>query len=172
MPCRLARPARKRVTLLDQGVNEPIAVCAVKFQLELGFMHISFPPRLTWIARLALGLALLAQFALAAGACLLPQRSLASAPVVASLVAQDQQLPCSGAGCVAQLPDADICRAKVTPGDQAPGPAAISVTPDTASFSFFLFAPRPAVTPLAPSRDLVAGSSGSHLSILFCSFQI
>ena len=170
MPCRLARPARKRVTLLDQGVNEPIAVCAVKFQLELGFMHISFPPRLTWIARLALGLALLAQFALAAGACLLPQRSLASAPVVASLVAQDQQLPCSGAGCVAQLPDADICPAKVTPGDQAP--FAITVTPGTASLSSFMFAPRPAVTPIAPGTDLVAGSSGSHLSILFCSFQI
>ena len=135
-------------------------------------MHISFPPRLTWIARLALGLALLGQFALAAGACLLPQRSLGGAPVVTSEASQDQQTPCSGAGCVAQLPDTDICLAKVTLGDQAPGPSAIIVTPDTASFSFFLFAPPLAFAPITSSPDMVAGSSGSHLSILFCSFQI
>ncbi len=135
-------------------------------------MHISFLPRPTWIARLALGLALLAQFALAAGACVLPQRSLSSVPVVASLIDLDRQVTCSGAGCVAQLPDTDICLAKVTLGDQAPSPSAISVTPDTASSSFFLFAPPPAFTLIASSPDIVAGSSGSHLSILFCSFQI
>ena len=133
-------------------------------------MHFLFQPRCTWIARLALGLALFAQFVLAADACVLPQRSLAGAPVVASLVVQDQQLPCSGAGCVAQLPDADVCLAKVTPGDQAP--FALIVTPGTASLSSFVFAPRPAVAPLAPRPGLVAGSNGSHLSILFCSFQI
>ena len=135
-------------------------------------MHFLFRPRCTWIARLALGLALFAQFALAADACVLPQRSLAGAPVVASSAAQDQQLPCSGASCVAKLPDTDVCVAEVTPGDQAPGPFAITVTPGTASLPSFTFAPRPAAAPLAPRPGLVAGSSGSHLSILFCSFQI
>ncbi len=133
-------------------------------------MHFLFRPRCTWIARLALGLALFAQFVLAADACVLPQRSLAGAPVVASSAAQVQQLPCSGAGCVAQLPNADICPAKVTPGDQAP--FAIAVTPGTASLSSFMLAPRPAVTPLVSKPGLIAGSSGSHLSILFCSFLI
>ncbi len=133
-------------------------------------MHFLFRPRCTWIARLTLGIALFAQFVLAADACVLPQRSLAGTPVVASLAAQDRQLPCSGAGCVAQLPDADICPAKVTPGDQAP--FAITVTPGTASLSSFMFASRKAGAPLAPRTGLVAGSSGSHLSILFCSFQI
>jgi len=133
-------------------------------------MHFLFLPRCTWIARLALGLALFAQFVLAADACVLPQRSLASAPVVASSAAQDQQLPCSGAGCVAQLPDADICPAKVTPGDQAP--FAITVTPGAAGLFSFMFAPRKAVAPLAPRPGLVAGSNGSRLSILFCSFQV
>ncbi len=133
-------------------------------------MHFLFRPRCTWIARLALGLALFAQFVLAADACVLPQRALAGAPVAASSAAQDQQLPCSGAGCVAQLPDADICLAKVTPGHQAP--FALIVTPGTASSSSFMFAPRKAVTPLAPGPGLMAGSNGSHLSILFCSFQV
>lgn len=133
-------------------------------------MHFLFQPHCTWIARLALGIALFAQFVLAANACVFPQRSLAGAPVAASSLVQDRQLPCSGAGCTAQLPDADICLAKVTPGDQAP--FAITVTPGTASLSSFMFAPRPAVAPLAPRPGLMAGSSGSHLSILFCSFQI
>lgn len=133
-------------------------------------MHFLFQSRCTWIARLALGLALFAQVVLAADACVLPQRSPAGAPVAASPAAQDQQLPCSGAGCGAQPPDADICLAKVTAGDQAP--FALIVTPGTASLSSCLFAPRPAATPLAPRPGLAAGGNGSHLSILFCSFQI
>ena len=135
-------------------------------------MHFLFQPRCTWIARLALGLALFAQFVMAAEACVFPQRSLASAPVVASSAAQDQHLPCSGAGCVAKLPETDVCRAEVTADDQAPGPFAIAVTPGAASLSSFMFAPRPAVTPLAPRPGLIADGSGSRLSILFCSFQI
>lgn len=133
-------------------------------------MHFLFQFRCTWIARLALGIALFAQFVLAADACVLPQRSLAGAPVAASSVVQDQPLPCSGAGCVAQLPDADICLAQVTQGDQAP--FALIVTPGTASLSSFMFAPRPAVAPLAPRPGLAAGRNGSRLSILFCSFQV
>jgi len=135
-------------------------------------MRISFARRFPWIARLALAIALLAQFALAAGACLLPQHSLSSAPVVASSIDQDHRLPCSGAGCMAHLPDTDFCLAKVTPGDQASGSSTIIVPPDTASWASFMFAPRPAVTPIVCSPDMVAGGSGSHLSILFCSFQI
>jgi len=135
-------------------------------------MHFLFQPRCTWIARLALGLALFAQFVMAAEACVFPQRSLASAPVVASSAAQDQHLPCSGAGCAAKLPDTDVCRAEVTADDQAPGPFAIAVTPGAAGLSSFMFAPRPAVTPLAPRPGLIADGSGSRLSILFCSFQI
>jgi hypothetical protein len=133
-------------------------------------MHFLFQSRCTWIARLALGIALFAQFVLAADACVLPQRSLAGAPVAASLVVQDQQLPCSGAGCVAQLPEAHVCPAGVTADDQAP--FALIVTPGTASLSSFMFAPRPAVAPLSPRPGLVAGRNGSRLSILFCSFQV
>ncbi len=136
-------------------------------------MHVFFQLRLIRIARLALGIALFAQFALVAEACLLPQRSLASAPVVASLVDQDQRLPCSDAGCPGQLPEANVCLAEVTAGDQAPGPFPITVTPSTAGLSSFMFVLRNAVAPIAaPRPDIVDGGSGSHLSIRFCSFQI
>jgi len=135
-------------------------------------MHFLFQRRCTWIARLALGLALFAQFVLAAEACVLPQRSLGGAPGVVSSAVQDQHLPCSGAGCVAKLPETDVCRAEVTADDQAPGPFAITVTPGAAGLSSFMLAPRKAVAPLAPRPGLVADGSGSRLSILFCSFQI
>ncbi len=163
----MKRRARSRAISVNRT-----QVVGSNFSLNSVFMHISFPPRLTWITRFAVGLALLAQFALAAGACLLTQRSLEGAPVVTSEASRDQQTPCSGVGCVAQVPDPDICLVKLTLGDQAPGPSAIIVTPDTASFSVFLFAPPPAFTPITSSPDMVAGSSGSHLSILFCSLQI
>ena len=135
-------------------------------------MHRSLQPRLTWIARLALGIALFALFAAAANACLLPQRSPANAHPVASVVDEDQQHPCSGAGCAAQAPDANICLDNVTRGDRAPAPSAASIPPGSAMLSSYLLAPRPAVTPIAVrSPEIIASSGGSRLSILFCSFQ-
>ena len=136
-------------------------------------MRLLIRPRFIGIARLAMGLALFAQLALAAGACLLPDRPVSSAPVVVFLAEQDQRLACSGAGCVAELADADICLAEVTQGDRVSVPLTITTTPGTAGLLFFVLAPRKAAAPIAtPRPDLVAGSVGSHLSILYCSFQI
>jgi len=135
-------------------------------------MHISFLPHLTWIARLALGIALFGQFALAAAACLSPQLSPAFAPVVTSEAAQDQQTPRPGTGCAALMLDADVCLTDVTSGQSVSGPHINHVMPGIAQWFVFTLAPQQAVVPLALSRpDMVTGSSGSHLSILFCSFQ-
>lgn len=135
-------------------------------------MRLLIQLRFTRIARLALGLALFAQFALAAAACLLPDRSVSSAPVIVSLIGEDQQFPCSDAPCLAQHPDTDICLAEVTRSDRAPGPFTITATPDIASLPFYRIAPHNTAAPIAtPRPSMVIGSAGSHLSILYCSFQ-
>ena len=135
-------------------------------------MQISFLSRLTWIARLALGIVLFGQFALAAEACLLPQRPLAGAVVVTSEATQDQQTPCSGGCCAALMLDADVCLTDATSGQPVSHPPINDVMPGIAQWSGFTLAPQPAIVPLTLSRlDMVTGSSGSHLSILFCSFQ-
>src|SRR3972149_11146244 len=115
-------------------------------------MHISFLPHLTWIARLALGIALFGQFSLAAAACLSPQRSLACAPVITSEVVQDQQTPCSGTSCAALMLDADVCLIDVTSGQRISGPPISSVMPTIARWSGFTLAPQPATVPLAVSK--------------------
>src|SRR3990172_11737015 len=136
-------------------------------------MHIFLLPRFTWIARLALGIVLFGQFALAAAACLLPQLSPTCAPVVTSEVAQDQQTPCSRDCCAALILDAEVCLTDVTSGQPVSGPPINNVMPGITRWSGFTLAPQPAIVPLTLSRlDMVTGSSGSHLSILFRSFQI
>ena len=135
-------------------------------------MHLLRQPRLTWIARLALGIALFGQFAIAAQACLSPQRSMASAPIVASQISQDELPPCSGTTCAGLMPDTEVCLTDVPPGKQVSGLPINSVMPSIDRWSGFTLAPQQAFVPLALSKlDIVTGSGGSRLSILFCSFQ-
>jgi len=148
-------------------------VARSNFNWNWVFMPISFLFRFTWIARLALGIVLFGQFALTAEACLSQQRTLAGTPVVTSEVAQDQQTPCSRDCYAALMLDAEVCLTDVTSGQPVSGPPINNVMPGITRWSGFTLAPQPAIVPLTLSRlDMVTGSSGSHLSILFRSFQI